>query len=62
MPCFGVKKLCRDCGKTAHSSCQASKVEAELVSLHEGSLARYQIRPSEFDAWQQVWTEGKKSE
>jgi len=31
--------------------------EAELVSLHEGNFARYQIRPSEFEAWQQVWTE-----
>jgi hypothetical protein len=36
--------------------------EAELVSLHEGNFARYQIRPSEFEAWQQVWTESKKSE
>jgi hypothetical protein len=31
--------------------------EAELVSLHEGNFARYQIRPSEFEAWQQVWKE-----
>ena len=29
--------------------------EAELLSLHEGNFARYQIRPSEFAAWQQVW-------
>jgi Fic/DOC family len=36
--------------------------EAELVSLHEGNFARYQIRPSEFEAWQHVWTEGKRSE
>jgi hypothetical protein len=31
--------------------------EADLVSLHEGNFARYQIRPSEFEAWQQVWKE-----
>jgi hypothetical protein len=31
--------------------------EAELVSLHEGNFARYQIRPSEFEAWQHVWKE-----
>jgi hypothetical protein len=31
--------------------------EAELVSLHEGNFARYQIRPSEFEAWQQDWKE-----
>jgi hypothetical protein len=29
--------------------------EAELLSLHEGNFARYQIRPSEFEAWQKVW-------
>jgi hypothetical protein len=29
--------------------------ETELLSLHEGNFARYQIRPSEFTAWQQVW-------
>ncbi|MEQ1715524.1 MAG: hypothetical protein ABL907_06005, partial [Hyphomicrobium sp.] len=25
--------------------------ESELLSLHEGNFARYQIRPSEFEAW-----------
>lgn len=30
--------------------------EAELLSLHEGNFARYQVRPSEFAAWQEVWT------
>lgn len=29
--------------------------EGELVSLHEGNFARYQIRPSEFAAWQKAW-------
>ena len=29
--------------------------EAELLNLHEGNFARYQIRPSEFAAWQEVW-------
>jgi hypothetical protein len=35
--------------------------ESELVGLHEGNFARYQIRPSEFEAWQEVWGERKKS-
>jgi hypothetical protein len=35
--------------------------ESELVGLHEGNFARYQIRPSEFEAWQQVWGERQKS-
>ncbi len=30
--------------------------ERELLSLHEGNFARYRIRPSEFAAWQEVWT------
>lgn len=29
--------------------------ESELLSLHEGNFARYQIRPSEFAAWRQFW-------
>ncbi|MFM9850243.1 MAG: Fic family protein [Hyphomicrobiaceae bacterium] len=29
--------------------------ESELLSLHEGNFARYQIRPSEFAAWQSEW-------
>lgn len=33
----------------------AKVVEAELMSLHEGNFARYQIRPSEFVAWRAVW-------
>ena len=30
--------------------------ETELLALHEGNYARYQIRPSEFEAWQRVWS------
>jgi Fic family protein len=29
--------------------------EAELLGMHEGNFARYQIRPSEFDAWRKSW-------
>ena len=32
--------------------------ENELLGLHEGNFARYQIRPAEFAAWQQVWSGG----
>jgi Fic/DOC family protein len=35
--------------------------ESELVGLHEGNFARYQIRPSEFAVWQEVWGERKRS-
>lgn len=30
-------------------------VETQLLSLHEGSIARYRLRPSEFQAWRHVW-------
>lgn len=29
--------------------------ETQLLSLHEGNIARYRLRPSEFHAWQAVW-------
>jgi Fic family protein len=29
--------------------------EDELLSLHEGNFARYQITPSEFAAWREAW-------
>jgi hypothetical protein len=31
-------------------------VEAELTSLHEGNIARYRLRPSEYQAWHQTWS------
>ena len=34
--------------------------ERELLSLHEGNFARYRVRPSEYEAWQEVWT-GEKA-
>ena len=30
-------------------------VENELVSLHEGNIARYRLRPKEFESWKQNW-------
>lgn len=29
--------------------------ETQLMSLHEGNMARYRLRPSEFQAWREVW-------
>lgn len=29
--------------------------ETELLGLHEGNFARYQVRPSEYAAWRAVW-------
>jgi len=30
-------------------------IETELISLHEGNIARYRLRPAEFHAWKQRW-------
>ena len=30
-------------------------VETELMSLHEGNIARYRLRPAEYHAWRQGW-------
>lgn len=30
-------------------------VETELLSLHEGNLARFRLRPSQYEAWKKVW-------
>ena len=30
-------------------------VETELLSLHEGNIARYRIRPSQFQTWKERW-------
>lgn len=30
--------------------------ETQLLSLHEGNIARYRLRPSEFQAWRAIWT------
>jgi hypothetical protein len=30
-------------------------VETELLGLHEGNFARYQVRPSEFRTWSESW-------
>ena len=30
-------------------------VEIELRGLHEGNIARYRLRPSEFEAWHKTW-------
>jgi hypothetical protein len=29
--------------------------ETELLSLHDGSFARYRISPSQFQAWKLAW-------
>jgi hypothetical protein len=30
-------------------------VETEVMALHEGSIARYRLRPSEYQTWRMTW-------
>jgi Fic family protein len=30
-------------------------VETEVISLHEGNIARYRLRPLEYQAWKKTW-------
>lgn len=30
-------------------------IETELMSIHKGNIARFRLRPSEYDAWQKIW-------
>ena len=33
-------------------------VETEAMSLHEGNIARYRLKPSEFLSWENAWNQG----
>lgn len=33
----------------------AEVVETEIMSLHEGNIARYRLRPAEYQAWRESW-------
>lgn len=48
----------RHATETVPSADQARFVEiaeTELMSLHEGNIARYRLRPAEYEAWRQSW-------
>ena len=50
-----IRVLAADIGSAEDSQRFAEIVETELQRLHEGSIARYRLRPSEFAAWMDVW-------
>jgi hypothetical protein len=59
---MGKKKAAAHIGKWTSEHIPArdreqfwATAEGELLGLHEGNFARYQIRPSEFEAWQKGW-------
>jgi hypothetical protein len=57
-PTGAVGRILEETEKEIPEACRAKfveVVETELRSLHEGNIARYRLRPSEFAAWQTVW-------
>jgi len=30
-------------------------VETELINLHEGNIARYRLKPSQYQIWRETW-------
>lgn len=39
----------------AHRKRFVAAAEETLSGIHEGNFARYRVRPSEFDAWKEIW-------
>jgi Fic family protein len=57
-----IKTWVRDAIPEADQREFQENTETELLGLHEGNFARYQLRPSEFEQWQKIWqdvNEGK---
>lgn len=50
-----IQRLARELIKTSDRKRFIEVVKTQLLSLHEGSIARYRLRPSEFQAWREVW-------
>ena len=50
-----IRSIANDTLEAASRARFVEVVETELMSLHEGNMARYRIRPSEFAEWQKSW-------
>jgi hypothetical protein len=53
-----VKRIAMDAGDSIPTTdCKrfTEAVETELSSLHDGNIARYRLRPAEFEAWRKNW-------
>ena len=51
-----IKRLIDALGLSEHESAQLFQmIETEIMSLHDGNIARYKIRPSEFQVWKGLY-------
>lgn len=51
-----LAEIVRETIPTADQEQFIEVAETELLGLHEGNFARYQVRPSEFAAWRLIWS------
>jgi hypothetical protein len=53
-----VKQIATDAGDSIPAADRkrfSETVETELTSLHGGNIARYRLRPAEFELWKKNW-------
>lgn len=50
-----VRKTAKDAVPKADQMKLLEVIETELMSLHEGNISRYGLKPPEFKKWQQQW-------
>ena len=50
-----IKEKTKESIPAEHRARFIEVIETELSSLHEGNIARYKLRPSEFEAWHKNW-------
>lgn len=50
-----IRKRTHEVAAPADAERMIEVVETELLALHEGNIARYRLRPSEYEAWSRVW-------
>lgn len=50
-----VRHRAREMAPEAEQSRLIELIETELLGLHEGNIARYRIRPSEYVSWRNFW-------
>ena len=53
-----VQRIAMDAGDSIPTTDRkrfTEAVETELTSLHDGNIARYRLRPAEFEAWRRNW-------
>lgn len=51
-----IKERADEISPPAHRNRFVEVVETEIMNLHEGNMARYRLRPSEYQTWKITWS------